>query len=90
MNDKFTNMAHTESAETGEVYDEMDLVQMRFLQEQAALTKSPKFLAQSHPNFDGVHCVNPDCEDDLPEARIKLGRIYCVSCQEIIDKKSKR
>lgn len=34
---------------------------------------------ESHPDFDGVHCV--ECDDDIPRARLKLGKVRCVHCQ---------
>lgn len=42
---------------------------------------------QTHPDFDGVHCL--DCGVKLPKQRLADGRIYCTTCQEIIDKKNK-
>lgn len=41
-------------------------------------------LPETHPNFDGEHCV--DCDDDIPDGRLKLGKIRCVSCQAFIER----
>lgn len=41
--------------------------------------------AESHPNFDGKRCV--ECEDDIPAARIALGKVRCVWCQGRRDRK---
>jgi RNA polymerase-binding transcription factor DksA len=35
---------------------------------------------ETHPDFDGQHCV--ECEGDIPLQRLTLGRIRCVECQE--------
>ena len=36
---------------------------------------------QSHPDFDGLHCVQPDCGAEIPAGRLALGRVRCVECQ---------
>lgn len=41
---------------------------------------------ESHPDFDGVHCVEPDCEIEIPTARLALGKVRCVDCQELLEK----
>lgn len=45
---------------------------------------------QTDPLFDGKHCIEPDCGVTIPMARRKLGRIRCVVCQEILEKKGKQ
>lgn len=42
---------------------------------------------QHHPDFDGEHCVNEDCGEPLPPGRVAAGRVYCVSCQEVREKR---
>lgn len=39
---------------------------------------------EKHPDFDGAHCV--DCEDDIPQGRLALGKIRCVPCQSMLEK----
>lgn len=89
MENKFTNMSHTDRMETGEVYDEADQAQMRQLNEIQELTKEPLFKPEYHPNFNGF-CMDPDCGDELPIERIQRGRIYCTTCQELREKRQKR
>lgn len=36
---------------------------------------------ETHPDFDGLHCVEPKCGDLLPKERRLLGRMRCVGCQ---------
>lgn len=43
---------------------------------------------ESHPDFDGSHCV--DCEDEILPARLLLGRVRCVVCQEVLESKKAR
>lgn len=35
---------------------------------------------ESDPAFDGQHCIA--CDDQIPVARLALGKIRCVACQE--------
>lgn len=43
---------------------------------------------ESHPDFDGAHCV--ECEESLPPARVALGRIRCMACQEQLEHEARR
>ena len=43
---------------------------------------------ESHPDFDGAHCV--ECEKPLPPARLALGRVRCVACQEQLEREARR
>lgn len=48
---------------------------------------------QTHAEFDGKHCVglwNEPCGEELPQARLDLGRVRCVACQEVIDSHAKQ
>lgn len=40
-----------------------------------------KAFPESHPDFDGYHCVEPDCGVELPQLRLQWGRVRCVDCQ---------
>ncbi len=42
-----------------------------------------KSAPETHPDFDGVHCL--DCDDEIPAARLKLGKIRCVPCQSLLE-----
>jgi RNA polymerase-binding transcription factor DksA len=35
--------------------------------------------------FDGEHCVEEHCEADLPPARLQLGKVRCVDCQQALE-----
>lgn len=43
---------------------------------------------ESHPEFDGEHCI--ECEIDIPPARLALGKVRCVECQQLHEKGAKR
>lgn len=49
--------------------------------------ESPALKAQTHPDFDGEHCI--DCEVEIPAARLKWGRVRCTACEEIIELKKR-
>ncbi|MFN9030129.1 MAG: TraR/DksA C4-type zinc finger protein [Betaproteobacteria bacterium] len=40
---------------------------------------------EEHPDFDGKHCV--DCEIEIPEARLAMGKVRCVDCQSLREKR---
>lgn len=42
---------------------------------------------ETHPDFDGSHCVV--CGEKIPKARLKLGRVRCVECQEKLERNRK-
>lgn len=49
-------------------------------QEVSLRNQLAKVQPESHPDFDGLHCI--DCEDLIPAPRLLWGRIRCVGCQE--------
>lgn len=42
---------------------------------------------QTHPDFDGKTCI--DCADDIPAVRLEMGRIRCVACQGVLERKQR-
>ena len=49
-------------------------------QEVSLRNQLAKMQPESHPEFDGWHCI--DCEEEIPAKRLGWGRIRCVECQE--------
>ncbi len=45
-------------------------------------------IPESHPDFDGETCVS--CGDDIPEVRLKMGKMRCVRCQQEIEIRKKQ
>lgn len=45
-------------------------------------------VAESHPDFDGTHCL--DCDDPIPKPRLDLGKIRCVDCQSDLEREAQR
>lgn len=55
----------------------------------SAIAQARNALApESHPDFDGEHCI--DCDILIPEARLALGKIRCVDCQSLLEIRKKR
>lgn len=44
---------------------------------------------QTHPDFDGKHCVQEDCGDEIPKLRLDAGRVRCTECESRLEKLSK-
>ena len=44
-----------------------------------------KSAPETHPDFNGLDCV--DCLEPIPAARLALGRVRCVECQERREKR---
>ena len=38
--------------------------------------------------FDGRHCVEEDCEVEIPTARLNMGKVRCVECQALLEKRN--
>lgn len=43
-------------------------------------------------NEDGTwpHAECVDCDSEIPEARLALGRVRCVVCQEVLERREKQ
>lgn len=42
---------------------------------------------ETDPEFDGEHCL--DCGEQIPPARLALGRIRCVHCQHVRERNAR-
>ncbi|WP_303784074.1 TraR/DksA C4-type zinc finger protein [Azovibrio restrictus] len=42
---------------------------------------------ETHPDFDGKHCV--ECGEIIPKARLAMGRVRCVECQSVLERHRK-
>jgi NAD-dependent SIR2 family protein deacetylase len=68
--------------------DELDMAAE--LQEQAnvdALARVRTQLTQTHPDFNGVDCI--DCGETLPAVRIAYKRVRCTTCQCEVERQEK-
>lgn len=74
-----------DASEYNEVYQDAAFKTAGFDFEEGK--ESPALKAQTHPDFDGEHCV--DCDAEIPAARLKWGRVRCTMCEGIIEHKKK-
>lgn len=55
----------------------------------AALSKQVgKSAPESHPEFDGEHCV--DCAIQIATGRLALGKVRCIGCQSDLESRRAR
>lgn len=40
---------------------------------------------ESHPDFDGLHCVG--CDVEIPAGRLALHKVRCVDCQQVLERR---
>lgn len=73
-----------------EVFDEGEIAsayEMEFIQ-RALEKQQEKMKPETHPDFDGVHCI--ECDTEIPEKRLEMKKIRCVDCQSMLEEKNKR
>ena len=49
------------------------------LRDDALARNNAAMVAESHPDFDGGHCV--ECGIEIPEGRLALKKVRCTECQ---------
>lgn len=54
---------------------------------EKAIEAAQSNLRQHHPDFDGANCM--DCSDPITELRLTMGRIRCVYCQEMLERRQR-
>lgn len=54
---------------------------------EKAIEAVQSHMKESHPDFDGVHCL--ECDEEMIEFRLSIGRIRCVYCQNILERRLK-
>lgn len=43
---------------------------------------------ETHPDFDGVHCV--ECDTPIPEKRLAMQKVRCAFCQQLLEDSNTR
>jgi len=43
--------------------------------------------AEFDARFDGTHCVEENCGAPLPRKRLNMGRVRCVDCQALVERR---
>lgn len=83
-------MREIEENDFTEVYDEAEIASAFEMSFTAQKLKEfqEKNKPETHPDFDGKHCI--DCDGEIIKERLALNKIRCVTCQEIIEKRRKQ
>lgn len=78
------------SLPSDEVHDDTDHAQWLQLRELASVQSLARTLnkPETHPEFDGKHCV--DCDTEIPLKRLELHRVRCVDCQSLLEERRAR
>lgn len=71
---------------SGDIVDIASSVEMANTAAAIANFSSLATAPESHPDFDGLHCV--ECGNEIPEQRLKNGRVRCTYCQSAIERNS--
>lgn len=75
--------------DSSEVYDEADIasaLEAGFIA-QALEKHKEKVAPETHPDFDGTHCI--DCGEPIPSLRLAMFKVRCVDCQSELEKMNK-
>ncbi len=73
----------------GHVPDQSDrasLIEAAFTEESIEIARKA-MAPETHPDFDGIHCV--ECGEEIPDIRLRLGKVRCVECQSAIERRHK-
>ncbi len=73
---------------TGDIADQAQDQIEAFNHQAVERARKAASRVESHPEFDGSHCV--DCGIDIPTARLNLGKVRCVDCQGRLEKSKNR
>jgi RNA polymerase-binding transcription factor DksA len=65
---------------TADVIDQAGQVEQMFRDEEVRVARALS-APETHPDYDGLHCVEVDCGVEIPIVRRKLFRVRCVDCQ---------
>lgn len=49
-----------------------------------AIARAGAQVAETHPDFDGVHCVR--CDEEIPTQRLAMGKVRCTDCQSFLER----
>jgi RNA polymerase-binding transcription factor DksA len=77
--------AREDKERTSDLLDHASSISEHF---RAAAERRARQAAQPeyHPAFDGLHCVEEDCGEEIPALRVQAGRVRCVDCQSRIER----
>jgi hypothetical protein len=60
---------------------------LELLHRDAALRAITERKPEVVVGFDGLHCIEPDCGEEIPAGRLALGKVRCIECQRMKESK---
>lgn len=70
-----------------DIFDTAQAFQAR-LNSDAESRARGKSAPETHPDFDGYHCV--DCGEGVHPVRLAMGKVRCFECQDFLERGSGR
>lgn len=49
---------------------------------------APEQVPDENGTYAHTHCIEEDCGEELPIERLRLGKVRCVTCQSLRDKRA--
>lgn len=72
------------SAKHPDILDQANAI-TEFTTERAIAQRRAMAAPESHPKFDGKHCVEEECGVEIPAERLALGKVRCVDCAALLE-----
>lgn len=66
-----------------DIFDTAQAFQARLNSDAEARARG-KSAPESHPEFDGCHCV--DCSEPIHPVRLAMGKVRCMECQDFLER----
>ncbi len=66
-----------------DIFDTAQAFQARLNSDAEARARG-KSAPETHPDFDGYHCV--DCGEAIHPVRLAAGRVRCTECQDFLER----
>ena len=67
-----------------DIFDTAQAFQAR-LNADAESRARGKSAPESHPEFDGYHCI--DCAEGIHPVRLAMGKVRCMECQDFLERR---
>lgn len=66
-----------------DIFDTAQAFQARLNSDAEARARG-KSAPETHPEFDGYHCV--DCAEAIHPVRLAMGKVRCMECQDFLER----
>ena len=69
-----------------EKYLEMAEAREQMQRDRALYEAQQRAAPETHPDFDGKHCI--ECDVEIHPGRLALKKVRCIDCQEATEKRN--